>query len=63
MRVTLDVATALAAISLESFYTVVTPYTDTSNIVKLETELASRWGGMDMRTGHLFGAIQAPMVR
>lgn len=53
-----DVATALAAISLESFYTVVTPYTDTSNIVKLETELASRWGGMDMRTGHLFGAIR-----
>lgn len=53
-----DVATALAAISLESFYTIVTPYTDTSNIVKLETELASRWGGMDMRTGHLFGALR-----
>ena len=51
-----DVATALAALTQESFYTIVTPYTDTANIVKLETELASRWGGMDMRTGHLFGA-------
>lgn len=51
-----DVATALAAISLESFYSVVTPYADTANIVKLETEFNSRWGGMDMRTGHLFGA-------
>jgi len=53
-----DVATALAAISLESFYTIVTPYTDTSNIAKIEAELASRWGGMDMRTGHLFGALR-----
>lgn len=53
-----DVATALAAISLESFYTIVTPYTDTASIVAIETELASRWGGMDMRAGHLFGAIR-----
>lgn len=49
-----DVASALAAISLEAYYTVVTPYNDVANVVKLETELASRWGGMDMRTGHLF---------
>lgn len=53
-----DVATALAALTQESFYTIVTPYTDTSNVVKLETELSSRWGGMDMRTGHLFGAYR-----
>lgn len=53
-----DVAAALAAISLESFYTIITPYTDTANIVKLETEFNSRWGGMDMRTGHLFGALR-----
>jgi phage tail sheath gpL-like len=53
-----DVAAALASLTQESFYTIVTPYTDTSNIVKLETELASRWGGMDMRTGHLFGAFR-----
>lgn len=49
-----DVAGALAAISLEAYYTVVTPYNDASNVVKIETELNSRWGGMDMRTGHLF---------
>lgn len=53
-----DVATALAALTQESFYTIHTPYTDTSNVVKVETELASRWGGMDMRTGHLFGAFR-----
>jgi phage tail sheath gpL-like len=49
-----DVATALAAISLEAYYTIVTPWNDVANVVKLETELASRWGGMDMRTGHVF---------
>ncbi|HQR98326.1 MAG: phage tail sheath subtilisin-like domain-containing protein [Burkholderiaceae bacterium] len=49
-----DVAPALAAISLEAYYTIATPYNDASNVVKLETELAARWGGMDMRTGHLF---------
>lgn len=51
-----DVAAALAAISLEAFYTIVTPYTDAANIAAIEGELASRWGGMDMRAGHLFGA-------
>lgn len=49
-----DIATALAAIALEAYYTIVTPWNDTTNIVKLETELASRWGGMDMRAGHVF---------
>lgn len=53
-----DVATALAAITLESFYSVVTPYNDAANVGKLETEFASRWGGMDMRAGHLFGAMR-----
>lgn len=49
-----DVAAALAAISQEAFYTIVTPYNDASNVAKIEAELNSRWGGMDMRTGHLF---------
>lgn len=53
-----DVAAAIAAIALESFYTIVTPYTDTANIVALENELAGRWGGMDMRAGHLFGCLR-----
>lgn len=53
-----DVAAALAAISLEAYYTLVTPYNDASNVTKLETELNARWGGMDMRTGHLFCALK-----
>jgi phage tail sheath gpL-like len=50
-----DVALALAAIADEAFYDIVTPYNDATNIGKLETELAARWGGMDMRTGHAWG--------
>lgn len=49
-----DVATALAAIANESYYTIVVPYSDTTNLDKIKTELTSRFGGMDMRTGHLF---------
>ena len=49
-----DVATALAAIASESYYSIVLPYTDITNMDKLRVELASRFGGMDMRTGHLF---------
>ncbi|MDH4449206.1 MAG: phage tail sheath C-terminal domain-containing protein [Rhodoferax sp.] len=49
-----DVATALAAISTEKYYTIVMPYTDITNLDKVKTELTSRFGGMDMRTGHLF---------
>lgn len=49
-----DVATALAAIANENYYTIVTPYNDITNIDKLKVELSSRFGGMDMRTGHLF---------
>lgn len=52
-----DIATALAAISLEAYYTIVTPWNDSTNIVKLETELNTRWGGMDMRTGHVFTGL------
>jgi phage tail sheath gpL-like len=49
-----DVDAALAAIADEAFYDIVTPYNDMANVVKLETALATRWGGMDMRTGHVF---------
>ena len=59
-----DVATALAAIADEAFYTIVTPYNDVTNVGKVETELAARWGASVMYTlyselpadnhGHLF---------
>jgi len=53
-----DVATALASIAQEAFYTIVMPWNDATNIGKVETELAARWNGMDMRTGHLFVGYQ-----
>lgn len=52
-----DVLTAIAAMSSGAFYTIAMPWTDASNLTALETELQSRWGGMDMRTGHVFGAL------
>lgn len=53
-----DVDTALAAIADEAFYTIVTPWNDATNVGKLETALAARWGGMDMRTGHAFFGLK-----
>jgi phage tail sheath gpL-like len=49
-----DVADALAAILNEKYYTIITCYSDITNIDKIKVELAARFGGMDMRTGHLF---------
>lgn len=50
-----DVLTAIAAMSSGAYYTIVMPWTDTANVVAMEQELTSRWGGLDMRTGHVFG--------
>lgn len=50
-----DVAAAIVAMSTMSPYTILTGWADASNIALLEAELQSRWGGMDMRTGHVFG--------
>jgi phage tail sheath gpL-like len=49
-----DVATALAAIAQESYYTIISCYNDITNLDKLKVELSARFGGMDMRTGHHF---------
>lgn len=49
-----DVSAALAAIANESYYTIVCPYNDITNLNLLKVELSARFGGMDMRTGHLF---------
>jgi phage tail sheath gpL-like len=49
-----DVAAAITAMSTMNPYTILCAWTDTANITALETELQSRWGGMDMRTGHVF---------
>jgi phage tail sheath gpL-like len=52
-----DAADALAAIADEAFYTIVSPWSDASNLTQIETELGSRFGGMDMRTGHVFTGV------
>lgn len=50
-----DVLAAIAAISSGAFYTIVMPWLDVANMTAMESELQSRWGGLDMRTGHCFG--------
>ncbi|MGE0487314.1 MAG: phage tail sheath subtilisin-like domain-containing protein [Gammaproteobacteria bacterium] len=52
-----DVADALAAIGDDQYYTIIMPWTDTSNLGALETELEARWGPMEQRTGHAFAAL------
>ena len=52
-----DVADVVAAISDEWFYTIISPWSDSANMAIIETELDSRFGGMDMRTGHLFTGV------
>jgi phage tail sheath gpL-like len=50
-----DILEAIAAISTGAFYTIVSPWTDVANVTAIESELQSRWGGLDMRAGHVFG--------
>lgn len=52
-----DIDTALAALGDTQYHTVVTPFTDASNLTKLEAELDARWGGMVMKEGHGFAAV------
>jgi len=49
-----DVLTAIAAMSTGAYYSIVMPWSDAANMTAMETELQSRWGGMDMRAGHVF---------
>lgn len=51
-----DVTTALAAMAGRTWDSIVMPWTDSANMVILETELESRWGPMQQRTGHAFSA-------
>lgn len=51
-----DIATPIAAIGSEQYHTVIMPWTDASNLVKLETELAARFGPLIMKEGQAFAA-------
>ena len=52
-----SVTAAITALATTSVYSILCGYTDTVNLTALETELSSRWGGMDMRTGHVFAHV------
>lgn len=52
-----DVADLIAAISDDQYVTIVSPWSDAANMVKLETELSSRFGPLTQKTGHVFTAI------
>ncbi len=52
-----DVSAAITAMSTMNPYTILCGWTDTANLTALETELQSRWGGVDMRTGHVFAHV------
>lgn len=49
-----DVADAIAAMSSLAAYTILMGWSDDYNVTTMETELQSRWGGMEMRAGHVF---------
>lgn len=52
-----DVLDALAAIADDQYYSIITPWTDAANMAELEQEMEARWGPMQQRTGHVFGAV------
>jgi len=51
-----ELATALALLAEDWFYSVVSPYSDSASMAALEADMDSRWGGMNMKTGHVFTA-------
>ncbi|WP_300657530.1 phage tail sheath subtilisin-like domain-containing protein [Pseudomonas sp.] len=52
-----DVQPVLDAIAGQQYYSIVCPYLDGANLTALETEMASRFGPMDVLTGHVFNAM------
>lgn len=53
-----DLATAIAAMGAEWWNWIVMPYTDTANLVLLETDLNSRWGPMQQKGCRAFAAYR-----
>lgn len=52
------IADALATVSEEQFYTIICPYNDDMNWSQIDADMTARWGGMNMKTGHIFSAMQ-----
>ncbi|MCY1280308.1 Phage tail sheath protein subtilisin-like domain protein [compost metagenome] len=51
-----DVQDVLDAIAGQQYYSIVCPYTDGPNLTALETDMAARFGPMEVMTGHVFNA-------
>lgn len=51
-----DIQTAITAIGDEQYHTVIFPYTDGSNLGKVETLMSQRFGPMVQKEGHAFTA-------
>lgn len=49
-----DVATAITAIGDEQYHTIIAPWADASNLTKIETLMATRWGPMVQKEGQVF---------
>ena len=52
-----DVTTAFAALGGDQYYTIISGWSDSSNLTKFETEMATRWGPLAQRTGHVFAGV------
>ena len=51
-----DLQTAITAIGDEQYHTIIQPYTDSSNLGKIETLMSARFGPMVQKEGHCFTA-------
>jgi len=51
-----DVATAITAMGGVWYHTIIVPWTDASNLTKVETEMTRRYGPLVMQDGHCFAA-------
>lgn len=49
-----DVAPAIAAVASAQYHTILHPYTDASNLAKIETELSNRFGPTVQLEGHAY---------
>ncbi|AXF86767.1 hypothetical protein DTO96_102523 [Ephemeroptericola cinctiostellae] len=57
-----DVAAALACVADEQFYSIVCPFTDSTNLATIEADMDGRWGGMVQKAGHVFTARDGTMA-
>jgi phage tail sheath gpL-like len=52
-----DITTAIAAIGDIQYHTIISGYTDATNLTALETELTARWAALAENDGHAFQGV------